>query len=198
MTDTQELPVFPLATVLFPDGLLPLRIFEPRYRRMINDCINADHGFAVNLITQGTETGRAAEFAAVGTRAEIVDWSRNADGVLSVTAQGSERVQVVSHRVEPDQLVQGVVIPVENELATGIAEKYRELVLILQETLRRDGGQLPDDQLMQDATWVGFRLAERMPIPAARKQWLLELTNPSLRLEALLQLVAELRDDKPS
>src|SRR5512144_1891243 len=105
----QELPLFPLNTVLFPGGVLPLRIFEPRYLNMVSECMKADHGFGVVAIQEGSETGIAASFQKIGTLARIADFDRLEDGLLGITCQGGQRLQVMSHRVQADQLILGRV-----------------------------------------------------------------------------------------
>ena len=85
------LPLFPLHTVLFPGGLLPLRIFESRYLDMISDCLRNDRGFGVCLISAGREVGDGAECFDVGTLARIQDWDSTPDGLLGIIARGEQR-----------------------------------------------------------------------------------------------------------
>lgn len=189
MADTRTLPIFPLSVVLFPGGSLPLRIFEPRYLRMVSECMRAEHGFVVALIRDGREAGPAAKFFEIGTVAEIVEWSQGGDGMLHLATRGSERVQVISSEVAPDRLISGQVLPIEAEPATGVAACHGGLVDLLKQAYRDNGRELPGAKLLADATWVGFRLAEMLPMPIQRRQWLLELTNPTHRLDALQELL---------
>ncbi|GAB4348519.1 MAG: LON peptidase substrate-binding domain-containing protein [Immundisolibacter sp.] len=190
---TFTVPVFPLGSVLYPGGLLPLRIFEPRYLAMVRECLREQHGFAVCLISEGHETGRAARFHPVGTLARIEDHDEDAAGMLHITVRGEQRVQVVASRVRADQLVLGEALRLEAEVATGIAERHRPLVDLLRQALEEYDPDFGRAEELLDATWVGFRLAELLPLPPGRRQWLLELTNPTLRLEALAQFIDELR-----
>ena len=84
------IPLFPLNTVLFPDGLLPLRIFEPRYVDMISECLKSGTGFGVCLISDGQETGQAASIYEIGTLANIVDFQTEEDGLLGITVLGGK------------------------------------------------------------------------------------------------------------
>ena len=103
----QELSLFPLGTVLFPDGPLALRIFEPRYLDMVSACLRNDQPFGVCLIRSGREVGAAASPFAVGTLARIVDWHRSDDGLLGIVALGTRRFRVLETRTQPDQLLVG-------------------------------------------------------------------------------------------
>ena len=90
-----QIPLFPLNTVLFPGGPLPLRIFETRYIDMVKDCVKDDAPFGVLLIREGGETG-AATTHTVGTLARITDWYQGSDGLLGVTAVGERRFRLLS------------------------------------------------------------------------------------------------------
>jgi Lon protease-like protein len=190
---TFTLPVFPLGSVLYPGGLLPLRIFEPRYLSMVRECLRERRGFAVCLIREGRETGQAARFHPVGTLAQIEDHDQDAAGMLHITVRGEQRVQVVASRVRADQLILGDAVRLEAEPVTGIAERHRPLVDLLRQAMEEYDPDFGRAEELLDASWVGFRLAELLPLPPARRQWLLELTNPTLRLEALAQFIDELR-----
>lgn len=189
---TFTVPVFALGTVLFPDGLLPLRVFEPRYRAMVRDCLAAESPFAVALIREGREVGPAARCYAIGTLADIVDHEQRPDGMIHLTAHGAQRVQLLSTRVREDGLILAEALPLEHEPPTGVAARHAHLVELLRSAWRRLDPQLEQAAQLEDATWVGFRLAELLPLEAPRRQFLLELTNPTLRLEALDEALAAL------
>lgn len=190
---TFTLPVFPLGSVLYPGGLLPLRIFEPRYLAMVRECVREKRGFAVCLISEGRETGQAARFHPVGTLAQIEDHDQDATGMVHITVRGEQRMQVVASRVRADQLIVGDAVRVEAEPVTGLAERHRPLVDLLRQAMEEYDPDFGRAEELMDASWVGFRLAELLPLPPARRQWLLEVTNPTLRLEALAQFIDELR-----
>src|SRR5215472_14441288 len=98
-----ELALFPLNTVLFPGGALPLRIFETRYLDMVSRCLKEGQGFGVCLIREGAETG-AAKIHMAGTLAEIGDWSRGEDSLLHILVRGTRRFRVSALRQQPDGL----------------------------------------------------------------------------------------------
>ena len=186
-----KFPVFPLNTVIFPGALLPLRIFEPRYLRMVAECLKHERRFIICLISNGREAGQAASFHTIGTLVKIIDWDDRA-GMLQITCEGDRRLQVLNSNISDDQLITGEAVYLEREPVTGIAEQHQSLVKIIAELFQQNDVEL-DAQLLADASWVGFRLAESLPISPARKQWLLELTNPTLRLNALAEEVQALR-----
>src|SRR3954453_18388637 len=104
-----ELPLFPLSTVMFPGGLLPLRIFEPRYTDMISRCMREGTDFGVVLIRRGEEAGAVEELAGIGTGARIVDFSQLPDGLLGVMCRGSRRFRLLSHHAQADGLRIGTI-----------------------------------------------------------------------------------------
>ncbi len=184
----QEIPLFPLNTVLFPGGVLPLRIFEPRYLGMVSDCMKSAGGFGVLAIQEGSEAGRTAHFQKIGTLARIVDFDQLEDGLLGITCQGGQRLEVISHRVQPDQLIVGRVefLPADPPLPP--LPTHIPLLDFLRQALDQEELQFYSRFLHQDwnsAAWVGNRVAELLPLPIPIKQVLLELDNPIQRLDVL-------------
>jgi Lon protease-like protein len=187
-----ELPLFPLATVLFPGAPMSLRIFEPRYLDMVRDCTRAGTGFGVCLILEGYEVGEAASPAAVGTVATITDFHSTEEGLLGIVAQGGERFRVEHTRVCADGLLRGFVQPWSPEPGVEVPAEFGLLQTILErlvETLGPHWGSAPRSSY-DDASWLGFRLAELLPLANPERQRLLELTDP-------LERLAELRDILP-
>ena len=113
--------------------------------------------------------------------------------MLHITVRGEQRVQVLASTVRADQLVMGQALHLEPEPATGIAERHRPLLDLLRQAMEEYDPDFGRAEELMDASWVGFRLAELLPLPPPRRQWLLELTNPTLRLEALAQFIEDLR-----
>jgi Lon protease-like protein len=109
-----KIPLFPLGTVLFPGGPLPLRIFEQRYLDMISSCLKNDSRFGVLLIRTGKETGDATTHS-VGTLARIVDWYQGSDGLLGITAIGEERFRLLQSERQENGLHLGDVKRLEAE-----------------------------------------------------------------------------------
>jgi Lon protease-like protein len=185
---TVEIPLFPLNTVLFPGGVLPLRIFETRYLDMVSRCMKNATGFAVVAIIEGQEAGKVAYFQAVGTLARIVDFDRLEDGLLGITGQGEQRVQVISQWAQPDHLLVGEVTLIPPDSATPLLKRHSSLVELLRNILEREELQSYTRFLDKDwdnAVWVSNRLAELLPLPIEAKQLLLELNEPLQRLDVL-------------
>ena len=180
-----EVPLFPLKTVLFPGGPLPLRIFEPRYLDMISYCLRNEHGFGVVSIREGQEVG-PAEINDVGTMAEIVDWYQGSDGLLGVTARGRERFRINSVRVQADGLKLGKIEPIGPEPSQPLPQVFAPMARVLSEIMDDLGSHYQElDRRYDDASWVGYRFAEILPVPAAQRQVYLEMNDPVERLEML-------------
>ena len=183
-----EVPLFPLHTVLFPGGPLALRIFEPRYLDMVSECLRNEHPFGVCLIQSGQEAGAAATPHLTGTFAGVVDWQRGDDGLLSISARGEQRFHVQDTRVERDQLLRGTVRPLAPEPSAPLPAKCHYMTEVLDQLFEHAGdvyGDLPKHR--DDASWVGYRLAEGLSLPLVRRQYFLELEDPLLRLSELDQ-----------
>lgn len=177
------LPLFPLNTVLFPGGLLPLRIFETRYIDMVRGCLRADSGFGVCMIREGAEVGQAAETQPVGTLAMIADWEGRPDGLLGITARGERRFRILRTWVQPDQLLMGEVAWLAEPAATPLPEEFLSLANLAERILTELGepyASLPREP--HNAVWVGARLAELLPVDHAVKQRMLETDDPLARL----------------
>ncbi len=192
MTDSSIIALFPLHTVLFPGGPLPLRIFETRYTDMVRRCMRTQEPFGVVMIQEGDEAGVVATTAAVGCTARIVDFHTLHDGLLGISCVGERKFRVLRVWRADDGLNMGEVewLPVEPELPVP-AECER-----LASTLRRALEELAEHyenvaRKFDDAAWIGARIAELLPIELADKQALLELDDPLERLRSLLTVVKE-------
>ena len=179
------LPLFPLNTVLFPGGPLPLRIFEPRYLDMVSRCLREQSGFAVVLITEGEETAATASFAATGTEVSIVDFDRLEGGLLGISCIGRERVRVLEAWREDDGLNRGRVVAIDADPVLPVPAAQAWLTDVVRRVLPEAGDTYRHVEMRDDAAWVGNRLAEMLPLSLTDKQALLELTDPLERLAAL-------------
>ncbi|SEN44980.1 hypothetical protein SAMN02800694_3526 [Luteibacter sp. UNCMF331Sha3.1] len=187
-----DLPLFPLSNVLFPGGHLQLRIFEPRYIDLVRECARTGRSFGVCMILEGREAGQPAVPAAVGTLATITDFHTREDGLLGIVAEGGLRFRVTRTRVRSDGQVRGDValwraeemmpLPVEFSLLATILERLADQMM---PPWRHDVAERLDD-----ASWVGYRLSELLPLDPDECQHMLELDDP-------LQRLAELRDILP-
>ncbi|HQW60052.1 LON peptidase substrate-binding domain-containing protein [Thermomonas sp.] len=187
------LPLLPLQAVLVPGAGLDLRIFERRYLDMVRDCGRSGSGFGVCLILEGSETGAAATPAAFGTEALIEDFGSTPDGLLSLRVRGRRRFHVLRTRVRDNGLL---VADVEwREDAAG-SPRLRPEHALLAELLRRILLQVagehaePAPLLFESAAWVGWRLAELLPLEMRQRQALLQDDDPHARLQRLLEAIA--------
>ncbi len=188
-----RISLFPLHTVLYPGGPLPLRIFEARYLDMISACLRDETPFGVLQIREGSETGPAATYE-VGTLARIVDWYMGSDGILGVTAVGEQRFRVRDAAAREDGLLTGVVDVIEDDAALPLPEEFLPLVQILDGVLD-DLGRLYDElpRRYDDAVWVGYRFAEILPFDPEQKQLCLELADPLERLQLIRESLRDVR-----
>jgi len=195
----QRVPLFPLNTVLFPGGQLPLRIFEPRYLDMISDCMKNESDFGICLIRSGSETGTAPEVYNIGTLCDISYFNMQADGLLGITANGKQRFQIVDKTVMDNQLIIANIEVLETEPSVPLELKYAPMVTLL-ENLMQQLGQ-PYTRMHKHyecSSWVSSRLTELLPIELPKKQAFLELDDPISRIEgvwALLQSLAKSKEN---
>jgi uncharacterized protein len=184
-----SVPLFPLNIVLFPDGPLPLRIFETRYVDMVRDCMREGHGFGVVLIREGNEVGPAETYD-VGTMAKITDFDQLPDGLLGLSCVGQQRFRIVKKSVAGDGLNLGEVEFLAPEPAVSVPERHQRLAELLRTVLPQLGEVYTGIEMrLDDAAWVGHRLAEILTIPLHEKQSCLEIDDPVRRLDLLAPLV---------
>jgi Lon protease-like protein len=191
-----SLPLFPLRTVLFPGGVLPLKIFEQRYIDLAKTCLRDELPFGICLITRGDEVATPdftpPEFATIGTVARITTWEMPQLGILHVATTGGARFRVHKHAVEASGLVVADVASLAPEAATPLPEKHAPLAKLLELIATRIGPQnFPATTEYGDASWVGYRLAELLPLPLSIKQSMLEINEPAMRLDVLSQFLAK-------
>ena len=193
--DVNEIPLFPLGTVLFPGGPLSLRIFEPRYLDMVSDCLRNDRPFGVCLIRSGSEVGEPATPHRTGTLARIADWGRDDHGMLTLAAVGEKRFRLHGTRTAPDRLLIGEHEPMEEQPGE-VPPAYRPLARLARTLTQRFAPQYrhtppaPPEDSPDAAAWIGYRLAELLPIPMPQRQHLLELDDPVARLHRIDRVVA--------
>lgn len=189
---TRGIPLFPLNTVLFPGGALPLKIFEQRYLDMAAACIKDDAPFGVCLIARGAEVGAPALPQPVGTLARIARWDMEQLGVLQVLALGGDRFRIKRHWTESSGLLHGEVdlLPAPESLALPAAA---DVLVPLLRAIVADLGDAgpPPPHRYDDAAWVAHRFCEVLPIPNAARQMLLELADPPAALAVIRQYLAQ-------
>jgi uncharacterized protein len=186
MTDN-VIPLFPLQTVLFPGGPLPLRIFETRYTDMVGRCAREQKPFGVVLIQEGAEAGDVATTAAVGCAARIADFYTLQDGLLGISCLGERKFRAERVWREADGLNMAEVHWLAEEPRIALAPDYSRLA----DVVRRAMSELEEhyehvEKRFDDASWVGSRLAELLPLRLLDKQARLEMAAPIARLDALM------------
>ncbi len=187
---TQNFPLFPLNTVLFPGGLLPLRVFEARYMDMARQCLREKSMFGVCLIREGSEVGKPAVPELLGCQARIIQCDMQQMGVLELVTQGVERFRVLSTSVNSQGLILAEVQPMPAEAPAPIPTQYAACATLLERVIAKHGAAIfAAPHQLGDAAWVGYRLAEIMPFPPAERQKLLTMEDSLARLSILNRIV---------
>lgn len=185
-----RIPLFPLNAVLFPDGRLPLRVFEARYMDMTRECMRTQSPFGVCLIREGREVGQPAVPASIGCLAHIVDWDMQQLGMLHLQTRGGQRFRILSSESTAQGLLMGDVELIANEAPTPIPEYLYDCARLLRKFVADQGEAVfHAPHRFDDAAWVGCRLAEILPMPLPAKQRLLEIETSEERLALLHSLL---------
>jgi Lon protease-like protein len=192
-----EIPLFPLRTVLFPGGVLPLRVFEPRYVDMVGRCMREQIGFGVVLIRHGVEArlqpdATQPDYFNIGTEAQIVDFNQADNGLLGIVANGRRKFAIRSTHEQADHLLLGEVEFLPDETAGDLLPEHDPLIDVLKELTNHPLIQKLNVQVdFDEARSVSFRLAELLPIEPEIKQALLQMRWPKERLTELSRIVSK-------
>ena len=190
MPAEREIPLFLLNTVLFPEGLLPLRVFEQRYLEMAKTCLRDDKPFGVCRIREGAEVGATATHEDIGCFARIRQWDMQQLGLLQLVAQGTGRFRILERRVQADGLALATIEALPQEADAPLPASFAAGRELLERVAAEHGERLFARPFQFDScAWVSARLAEVLPLAGPLKQQLLELDGPQ-RLEALQRLIA--------
>ncbi len=193
MTETLEIPIFPLNTVLFPGGRLPLRIFEVRYVDMTKACIRDDAVFGVCQILNGGEVGDPAICAPVGCTARISEWDVPAAGLFSLVTRGERVFRILDQHVERDGLIRAEVVVEELREPRPLPPSHKMLSSMVGEIINKIGKQhFEQPAKLDDAEWVAYRLAEILPLSRDQKLHLLQERDPWVLLEQVQHAVLAL------
>ena len=190
MTNSHTLPLFPLNTVLFPNGILSLRIFEERYIKMMRDCLRAQQPFGVCLIAAGQETGEAAVPHLVGTEAHIQSCEQPEPGLFTLVVHGKRRFRIENHEVAGNGLLSATVHWLQ-ESGLPVPAAQSELLPLLEAMINGQRQPVLKPYHFDNAAWVGARYTELLPIPLLAKQRLLELEDVISRLEIIQQFLRQ-------
>jgi Lon protease-like protein len=181
-----NVPIFPLNTVLFPGGLLPLRVFEARYMDMTRDCLKRDAPFGVCLIREGSEVGAPAVPEGIGCLAKILDCDMQQQGILNIKTRGGQRFRILEQRPGAQGLITAKVELIPAEASIAVPPEFAGCARLLEMVVADQGKAIfAEPHAFNDASWVGYRLAEILPVPQIAKQKLLELTDSLSRLSIL-------------
>ena len=198
--------LFPLSVVLFPQGVLPLRVFEARYMDMVRDCMRDETSFGVCLVSdgKGMSTNGTPATADVGCLARITAWDMQQLGLLQIRTVGGDRFRLLASESQPNGLMMGEIDLIEADDDQRVPDEHRPCVELLTRIIedmsaqlaekRRTGeateespvlAQLPFEEpfQMDSSAWVSNRLCEVLPVPLKAKQKLMELTDAATRLE---------------
>ncbi|BBJ95168.1 MULTISPECIES: LON peptidase substrate-binding domain-containing protein [Xanthomonas] len=183
-----SLPLFPLHSVLLPGATIGLRVFERRYLDLVRDCGRTGSSFGVCLILDGSDVGAPAVPAAYGTEVRIEDFDVGNDGVLVLRLRGTRRFRVQRSRVRDNGLVVGEVSWCEPDSDDELRPEHGLLATVLERMLEQVGGEFASagPGLLDQAAWVGWRLAELLPLSEGQRLSLLQEDDPHRRLEQLL------------
>lgn len=184
-----ELPLFPLRAVLFPQGLLSLKVFEARYLDLIGDCLRAQKPFGVVGLKQGTEvrhSSEAVQFEAIGCQAELLDVNGEQPGILKVKCRGGQRFEIIASQQQDNGLW---VAQIETMACDGDIAPTPDMartVVSLAQAIKKLHSQGIHPALepfhYERAGWVANRWCELLPLSQEARQRLMELPDPLVRL----------------
>ena len=197
MRRPSTIPIFPLDAVLFPDGVLPLRIFEARYVDMVRDCVRDDTGFGVCRITAGSEVGEPAEHEAIGCMARIRSWDMEQPGVLQIWTRGETRFRVIDREVRPDGLVRANVTWLADDDDDSLPAEFEDCAQLLRrvvaDIVEREADptrrMVAEPYEFDSLVWVSNRLAELMPLASRARQSLMCAESPLARMMVVRDLL---------
>ena len=175
----ENIPIFPLSTITFPGGYVPLRIFETRYIDMVKNCVKNNTGFGISLSKPNNDG-----FYDVGTYCKIADWEQMDDGLLGITARGKYRYRILNSRKEPDDLITADIETMEEPKFSDIPKELMPYSDFLKNLLDQYPKFYHDDapKYYSESGWVGSRLTEILPMPTQDKQVILETEDYLVRL----------------
>ena len=186
----QRIYIFPLNTVLFPGGTLPLKIFEQRYIEMTKVCIKNEQPFGVCLIKEGREIGTPAVPQDIGCLARIAQWDMPQLGVFQLQVEGLQRFRIVNAEVEKIGLISAAIEHLAHD--SEVAPEQTLCSDVLKAIIEKIGAEhFPSPHRFDDAAWIGYRLSEVLPISLNIKQQLLRMTDPQARLSQLGEILSK-------
>mgnify|MGYP002628286022 CR=1 FL=1 len=196
----KKVPLFPLGTVLFPEGIIALKIFEARYLDMIKRCLRDKTEFGVISIINDSESESRLEtsFSSIGTLASIEDFDPIQPALYMTKSLGTQRFKLIQAKQETDGLWVGDIELLESDSPIPVPPEHQKIVNLLDEIIAVIQGEgLLDESSFKkpfkpnDCGWVSNRLAEILPISLAQKNHLLAQTNPRIRLDLIAEIIED-------
>lgn len=198
---SRKIPLFPLGTVLFPDGVIALKIFEARYLDMIKRCLREKTEFGVVSIiknSDASEEDASLSFSKIGTLAQIEDFDPIQPALYMTKSFGTQRFKLISSKQETSGLWIGEVELLENDPLIPVPQEHQKVAELLDEiiSLIQSEDLLGDAPFkkpfkVDDCGWVSNRLAELLPLSLAQKNHLLAQTNPRIRLDLITEIIED-------
>ncbi len=188
-----NLPIFPLKSIVLPGGLFPLRIFERRYLDMVRDSIKNETSFCIALVKTESKNKYIDDVYPIGSLVKIIDWNQLEDGLLGITVEGMNLVDIQSSTLDKNNLLKGDIENIKPEREYMIPEKYR-LLSKFYKKIHPGIKNFIDykKERYSDASWVGFRLTECLPLDLSTKAKLISSNNAIERLEKIHEIIHKL------
>ena len=198
---SRKIPLFPLETVLFPDGVIALKIFEARYLDMIKQCLREKTEFGVISIIQDQDDSHdnpTPRFSSIGTLALIEDFDPIQPALYMTKSFGTQRFKLLSSSQEANGLWVGEIILLEKDPLIPIPKEHQrvaklldEIIAVIQSENLLSDAPFKKPYMTEDCGWVSNRLAELLPISLAQKNHLLAQTNPRIRLDLISEIIED-------
>ena len=200
-TASRKIPLFPLETVLFPDGLIALKIFEARYLDMIKQCLREKTEFGVVSIIKNQDANEdniSLSFSKIGTLAQIEEFDPVQPALYMTKSLGTKRFRLISCTQEPNGLWIGKVDLLENDPHLPIPQEYQKIAKLLDDlisVIQSEDllGEAPFKKpfKLDDCGWVSNRLSELLPLTLAQKNHLLAQSSPRIRLDLISEIIED-------
>lgn len=175
----KNIPIFPLSSITFPGGYMPLRIFETRYIDMVKDCVKNNTGFGISLSKPNN-----IDYYDVGTYCKISDWEQMDDGLLGITIRGKYRYRITNSGAQSDGLIRADIEHMDEPSFVDVPKELMPYSDFLKNILEQYPKFYHDEapKYFTESGWVGSRLAEILPMPLNEKQVILEIEDYLVRL----------------
>jgi len=194
-----NIPIFPLKSIVLPGGLFPLRIFERRYIDMITECMKTDKGFCIALTKTEEPNLYVTDIYEYGSFVKITDWGQLDDGLLSITVEGKNIVKILKSNLNGSGLLNGTIEHLESEKEYMIPQKYLTLSKFYKKIYPGIKNFINfKEERYADASWIGFRLTECLPLDLPTKANLISINNAIDRLEMINTIIHKLYKEEIS